>query len=106
MSCNSMMKILAVTLMILSGVSAASAADPASLYAAHCAECHEAGRLGAMGPALLPENLGRLSKKNAFDDIANGRPATQMPGYKDKLSKEEIDALVTLIYTPLTPMPI
>lgn len=104
-----MQKITAVTVMILSGLMFArsvSAADVAALYAAHCAECHEAGRLGAMGPALLPENLGRLSKKSAFDDIANGRPATQMPGYKDKLSKEDIDALVTLIYTPLTPMPI
>ena len=28
----------------------------------HCAACHGADRLGGMGPALLPESLGRLSR--------------------------------------------
>jgi WD40 repeat protein len=58
-----------------------------------------------MGPALLPENLSRLRKKAAVRVIANGRPATQMPAYGDNLTAEQIDALVTLIYTPLPHVP-
>ena len=35
---------------------------PADLYRLHCARCHGADRLGGLGPALLPENLGRLNR--------------------------------------------
>ena len=49
------------------------------LYQQHCASCHGNDRLGSIGPALLPENLKRLRKKNAVDVISNGRVATQMP---------------------------
>ena len=37
----------------------------AALYQEHCSSCHGAGRLGGQGPALLPENLGRLGRKAA-----------------------------------------
>ena len=73
------------------------AVDTDRIYQQHCASCHNADRLGAMGPALLPENLGRLKKAEASSVIANGRAATQMPAFAEKLSKEEIDALVTYI---------
>ncbi|HMU17262.1 MAG TPA: cytochrome c, partial [Thauera aminoaromatica] len=44
-----------------SGAAASPAAiDVPALYAQHCAACHAPNRLGAMGPALLPDNLGRL----------------------------------------------
>jgi len=78
----------------------AIAEDVKSLYQKNCAECHNANRLGAMGPALLPENLKRLAKKAAVDVIRNGRVATQMPAFTDKLNKEDIQALVDYIYTP------
>ena len=78
----------------------AQAADPDSLYQQHCAACHNVQRLGGMGPALLPGNLKRLRKKAATDVIGNGRAATQMPGFADKLSDTEIAALVEFIYTP------
>ncbi len=74
-------------------------------YQDHCAECHGDDRLGRMGPALLPQNLHRLSKKKAFDIIAKGSPLTQMPGFDDKLNADEIKALIQLIYTPLKIMP-
>ena len=70
------------------------------LYIDHCQECHGVGRLGAMGPALFPENLSRLKKAKAVKVIADGRAATQMPGYSDKLTNAEIESLVTYIYTP------
>jgi len=68
-------------------------------YQQHCAQCHGAQRLGAMGPALLPQNLSRLKKPAAADVIAYGRVVTQMPGFADQLSPEEIDQLVQYIYT-------
>jgi len=75
------------------------------LYQQHCASCHGGDRLGGTGPAMLPENLKRLRKKKASAVIANGRPATQMPGFAAKLNKGQIDALVDHIYTPLPFVP-
>ncbi len=71
----------------------------------HCSECHGADRLGAIGPALLPENLKRLRKNKAVTTISKGRPATQMPGFGEVLSAEQIEGLVKLIYTPLAEIP-
>lgn len=80
-------------------------ADPAALYQQNCASCHGADRLGGMGPALLPENLGRLRKGEAERVIAKGRAATQMPAFGDQLSEAEIKALTELVYTPLAEVP-
>jgi len=76
-----------------------------SLYKTHCASCHGADRLGGMGPALLPENLGRLKKAESLSVIRNGRAATQMPGFAGKLPDEDIAALAELVYTPLPKVP-
>ena len=77
----------------------------AALYLEHCSSCHGVARLGGQGPALLPENLGRLGKKAAEEVIAHGRAATQMPGFADRLSTEQITALAELVYTPLPSTP-
>ena len=77
-----------------------------ALYQTHCAQCHNANRLGSMGPALLPENLKRLGKKSAMDVIKNGRIATQMPDFKEKLDDRQIQTLVDYIYTPLAVPPV
>jgi len=74
-------------------------------YQDHCAECHGDDRLGRMGPALLPQNLHRLEKKQAVEVIAKGSPLTQMPGFEKELNQQEIKELVKLIYTPLKKMP-
>jgi len=71
-----------------------------SLYQAHCQSCHGTERLGAMGPALLPENLARFRKNKAIKVINNGRAATQMPAFKNTLTKAEITSLASYIYTP------
>jgi mono/diheme cytochrome c family protein len=83
-----------------------SAGPGAAAYEAHCAECHGAGRLGGMGPALLPENLGRLTPDKARAVIADGRPATQMPGFAERLSERQIEDLVALIYSPPAERPV
>ena len=76
-----------------------------SLYQKHCAVCHGPDRLGLQGPALLPENLGRLKQKNAVGVIAQGRPATQMPAFEALLDSAQIQSLVDYIYTPLAQLP-
>ncbi len=59
-----------------------------------------------MGPALLPENLKRLHRKNAAQVIASGRADTQMPAFAKTLDAREIKALVAYIYTPLAKRPV
>src|SRR5574343_1747097 len=83
----------------------AHAADAPAAYKEHCAACHGEARLGGIGPALIPENLARLRKAEAEKVIREGRPATQMPAFGDKLNAEEIKALVDFAYTPIKPMP-
>lgn len=97
------MRIKPVVLLLLTGLLPALpalAADTEALYQKHCAVCHGSERLGAMGPALLPENLGRLRKGEAGKVIADGRPATQMPAFASQLSAAEIEALQAYIYAP------
>ena len=88
-----------------SGAAAVAGSEARALYQEHCSSCHGASRLGGQGPALLPENLGRLSKKSAEEVIAQGRAATQMPGFADRLSAKQITALAELVYTPLPSLP-
>ena len=99
-------------LLVLLGLHAASVLaaggeiiDGHALYQANCASCHGADRLGSNGPALLPGNLERLRRPEAIKTISEGRIATQMPGFGDKLSTEQIKALTELIYTPLATTP-
>lgn len=75
------------------------------LYTQHCASCHGTDRLGGMGPALLPENLKRLRQKSALKVIADGRAATQMPAFAEKLKPEQIQSLAKYIYSPLPQVP-
>jgi mono/diheme cytochrome c family protein len=96
---------LAAILLSGAGAQAEPTAEALRLYGEHCASCHGAARLGAMGPALIPENLGRLKRDEAGKVIAHGRVATQMPAFGHQLSEPEIAALVELIYTPLPELP-
>lgn len=77
-----------------------------ALYQTHCASCHGIDRLGGEGPALLPDNLSRLRRADAVKVIAEGRMATQMAGFADKLTAEQIKALADLVYTPLAQTPV
>lgn len=79
---------------------------PLDLYNQHCASCHGADRLGGTGPALLPENLVRLKKEQAYNAVQDGLPATRMPAFNDKLDETDIRSLVDYIYTPLPEMPV
>jgi mono/diheme cytochrome c family protein len=84
---------------------AAVAPAAAALFKQHCASCHGDQRTGGMGPALLPESLERLRPAEAQRTIAQGRVATQMPGFSAQLSTDEIAALAKWVYQPVTPAP-
>ena len=81
------------------------AADPLGTYVDHCAECHGAARLGGIGPALIPETLGRMRGPDLSAVIAEGRAATQMPAFADTLDEAEIAALASYLETPLEEVP-
>jgi DNA-binding beta-propeller fold protein YncE len=98
-----MKKLLMLLAAVLPGPTFAN--EPAKLYQEHCAVCHGPDRLGITGPALLPESLVRLRKPAAIQTVSEGRAATQMLPFAEKLKKEEIAALVDWIYTPVTPRP-
>lgn len=94
------------TLVLLGAIlGPAWATDAPKLYQEHCAACHGGDRLGGLGPALLPENLGRLRPAAAEAVILQGRAATQMPAFAEKLSADDAKALTALIYKPLPEMP-
>lgn len=62
------------------------------LYYANCSGCHDGGR----APALVPL---RVSVANEFEDIVlrGSRQPKGMPGFKDVLSKEQADAILTYL---------
>jgi len=96
---------IASTSLALALLALPALADPAALYAGNCASCHGPGRLGATGPALIPETLGRMRGPDIAAVIAEGRTATQMPGFAGTLSAAEIAALATYVKTPLAEIP-
>ena len=102
---NQIISLTLFGLMLAALPAVADQIDADALYQQHCADCHKNDRLGAMGPALLPENLKRLRKKAAIQVIGEGRAATQMPPFKEKLEPMQIQSLVDYIYTPLKTMP-
>ena len=86
--------ILAMTL-----APAVFAADGAAVYKAKCATCHGVDGKGQspMGKKMGLRDLGspevqKQTYKELYDWTAVGKG--KMPGYKDKLSDEEIKALV------------
>jgi len=101
-----MIRHMILALSLSFGASGAIAApDAAALYQTHCAECHGAARLGGTGPALIPQTLHRMYGPKMQDVIANGRVATQMIGYGNVLSNDDIEALIGLLKTPLAEVP-
>ncbi len=96
---------LAAAFFAMAADMARAEASAPELYREHCVACHGEQRLGGMGPALLPESLQRLRPAEATAVITNGRTATQMAGFREKLGAEQIAALAKWIYTPVTPAP-
>lgn len=88
---------LLILIMALAPV--AFAADGAAIYKSKCATCHGADGKGQspMGKKMNLRDLGspevqKQTDKELYDWTAVGKG--KMPGYKDKLTDEEIKALV------------
>lgn len=88
------------SLLQVKGPNIPASTDSSTMYAGLCASCHGDTRMGGAGPALLPSNLGRLSKADAAGVIRDGRPATQMPPFGKQLDEKGIQQLVEYIYSP------
>lgn len=94
------MKLKAIVLILVMTLApVAFAADGAAIYKAKCASCHGADGKGQspMGKKMNLRDLGspevqKQTDKELYDWTAVGKG--KMPGYKDKLSDEEIKALV------------
>lgn len=77
-----------------SGSASAGPVDGAAIFATYCGQCHGAHGLGGIGPKLA-EGTVALHFPDIEDEIAvvtNGRAS--MPAWKDRLSDEEIRAVV------------
>ncbi|HXG59044.1 MAG TPA: cytochrome c [Thermoanaerobaculia bacterium] len=97
-------KVLALTAVVMLVVATvpAIAADAAATYKAKCAACHGPDGSGqtAMGKKMQLRDLGSPEVQKQTDKeltalITDGKG--KMPAYKDKLSSEEITALVGFI---------
>ena len=98
---------IAIALALLIWPATAQAGEDASaLFETHCAACHGEQRLGGTGPALIPESLARIKPDAVIKTIAEGRPATKMPGFGEVLAEDDIAALAKLVLTPLAVAPV
>ena len=86
---------LAGALLVVAGLTVPALAEPdaAKLFAEHCAACHGADRLGGQGPALLPENLGRLMGPRRLRSSPTAAPRRRCRASRDSSDKDEIAAL-------------
>jgi mono/diheme cytochrome c family protein len=65
-----------------------------------------ANAAGRHRPGAAAGNLERLRQPEALKVIREGRVATQMPAFGDKLSADEAQQLAEWIYRPVTPAPV
>ena len=99
-----MTKLLLPALLALSA-GAAHADDIAPVWTKQCKSCHGADGKGdtEMGRKSKAEDLTTASWQARMTDakirgaIENGVPKTKMKAYKEKLSPEQIDALVAYV---------
>lgn len=96
---------LAAAFALMISIDPAGASDAAKIYDEHCASCHGPERLGAIGPALIPESLGRKKADALTETIAKGRVQTQMPAFDKTLSTDDIDGLAKFLMSPLDKVP-
>lgn len=88
--------------------SVAAVIDGKELYTVNCMTCHKdsgkGGKITVEGRALNPDDITTAKMKAKPDEkfygyIADGFPDDGMPAFKDKLKKEEIEAIIKHIRT-------
>ncbi len=87
---------------------AAAVIDGKELYTVNCMTCHKdsgkGGKITVEGRAIEPDDITTAKMKAKPDEkfygyIADGFPDDGMPAFKDKLKKEEINAIIKHIRT-------
>lgn len=80
------------------GATAADVQRGLSVYSEACIGCHGMNGSGNLGPRLQPNSfVSGAQTPDIRALLENGRPGTQMPGFKGRLDSEEIDALISLL---------
>jgi mono/diheme cytochrome c family protein len=113
--------LLVLTLAVAQGAVRGVPDKGGAIFAERCAGCHgtTGGGDGPLAPFLSPRPASLISAGTSVKTdeellhvIANGKPKTAMPAWKDLLSEQErldvvayIRALVTFHPKPLTPGP-
>ncbi|MBI4984571.1 MAG: c-type cytochrome [Rhodocyclales bacterium] len=81
-----------------------------ALYVHNCAVCHGERGQGSTHPVggpVLPRNLSspqsraELSRERMLGSVTHGRPGTAMAGFADRLSQQDIEAVVDYVRTAL-----
>ena len=93
--------LLTAAALVLAGF-CAQAEEAAANWARHCKKCHAEDGSGStaigkkleIGDYTDPAVLGEFSDEELFEMTKNGVDDTKMSGYGEKLSDEEIHALV------------
>lgn len=98
------MKLKSILLIVVVAVAPLAFADGAATFKAKCATCHGADGKGqsAMGKKMNLRDLGspevqKQTDQQLYDWTAAGKG--KMPAYKDKLTNDEIKALVVHMRT-------
>lgn len=83
-------------------------AAAANIYTTNCMICHKdsgkGGRLTMEGKSINPDDLTTAKMKGLTDEklkgyVINGIPEEGMPAFKDKLSGDEIEAVIRHVRT-------
>lgn len=96
----------AVALALLLPNLASAAPDAEKLWKAKCANCHGADGVGAtkMGEKLKVKDMTTAEFQGGKEDewkkaVMEGIKDKKKPAFKDKLSAEEVDALIKYVHT-------
>lgn len=67
-----------------------------------CGSCHGLPPRGGLGPSLMPESLTDKSDETLLQIIQNGIPGTAMPPWRNFLSIDESQWLITQLRHGIT----
>ena len=67
-----------------------------------CGSCHGMTLKGGLGPALTTDAIQGKADVYLQQTILEGHPGTPMPPWKDILSNEDIDYLISLLKAGIT----
>lgn len=74
--------------------------DISQIYLKNCSQCHGTERTGISAPALIPETISKFKQDELVQIILHGRQATQMPGFENKMTENEIAQLAKYLTIP------